>query len=312
MSVPSSSSLVQARELLKKGDAESAKTLLENILSEDLENQEVIFTIRCANYWNERLARILTLPTPFEKAERLISQWKDFSEFISASTIFEQSVYAVKIGVFSMALDFYQSLFNENTGIQKAEVLRKVGLCYKQLGDYETALRFLKDANSLYPDNSPILAEMADCYAFCGEERVAKVLFREAFFIDAQKIDIDYLDSELIFGLIKQVKSKGYKNEALKEWVPVYGVLYGVFSIKRELRAIEVGKLKQAVFSLENELKESYSDKNILTPRLINHYFWLVDYYVNTGDDDRARIGINEVLLKIKLLAPEIHQMYIV
>ena len=81
---------------------------------------------------------------------------------------------------------------------------------------------------------------------------------------------------------------------------------------KRELRAFEVGKLKQAVFSLENELKESGSNQDILIPRLINHYFWLVDYYVNSNDDERARTSINEILLKIKYLDPKIHELYII
>ena len=75
---------------------------------------------------------------------------------------------------------------------------------------------------------------------------------------------------------------------------------------------IEVGKLKQAVFSLENELKESGSNPAILIPRLINHYFWLVDYYVNSNDDDRTRTSINEILLKIKYLDPKIHELYII
>ena len=145
-----------------------------------------------------------------------------------------------------------------------------------------------------------------------GEEKIAKVLFREAFYIDAQKIDIDFLESELITRLISRIEENDYKEEVLKEWIPVYGVLYGVLSIKRELRAFEVGKLKQAVFSLENELKESGSNQDILIPRLINHYFWLVDYYVNSNDDERARTSINEILLKIKLLNPKIHEMYII
>ena len=70
--------------------------------------------------------------------------------------------------------------------------------------------------------------------------------------------------------------------------------------------------ISEAIFSLENELKESGSNPAILIPRLINHYFWLVDYYVNSNDDERARSGINEILLKIKLLDPNIHEMYIV
>ena len=86
-------------------------------------------------------------------------------------------------------------------------------------------------------------------------------------------------------------------------------MLYGVFNIKRELRALEAGKLKQAVFALENELKEAESQTELLVPRLINHYFWLIDHY-NTTNSERARI--NETLLKIKLLDSSIYDMYTV
>ena len=312
MNIQNNTGLLQAKELLKQGNPETARKVLEDSLSRDLQNLEIIFTLKCATYWSQRLPRILELPTAFERAESLVSQWKQFTDFLGDSPCFEQSVYAVKFGIFNLALENYQQLFNENNKAQKAEVFRKTGLCYKKLGDFETSLRFLKDANTLLPEHAPILAEMADCYALCGEEKIAKVLFREAFYIDAQKIQIDFLESELITRLISRVEEKAFEEEVLKEWIPVYGVLYGVLSIKRELRAFEVGKLKQAIFSLENELKESGSNPAILIPRLINHYFWLVDYYVNSNDDERARSGINEILLKIKLLDPSIREMYIV
>lgn len=312
MNIQTNTGLAQARELLKQGTPETARKLLEDTLSRDLQNPEIIFTLKCATYWGQRLPRILELPTAFERAESLVSQWKQFTNFIANSPCYEQSVYAVKFGIFNLALENYQQLFNENNKAQKAEVFRKTGLCYKKLGDFETALRFLKDAYSFLPEYAPILAEMADCYALCGEEKTAKLLFREAFYIDAQKIDIDFLESELIIRLISRVEENNYPEEVLKEWIPVYGVLYGVLNIKRELRAIEVGKLKQAVFSLENELKESGSNPAILIPRLINHYFWLVDYYVNSNDDDRTRTSINEILLKIKYLDPKIHELYII
>ena len=311
MNIQNNTGLAQAKELLKQGNPETARKVLEDSLSRDLQNLEIIFTLKCATYWSQRLPRILELPTAFERAESLVSQWKQFTDFLGDSPCFEQSVYAVKFGIFNLALENYQQLFNENNKAQKAEVFRKTGLCYKKLGDFETSLRFLKDANTLLPEHAPILAEMADCYALCGEEKIAKVLFREAFYIDAQKIQIDFLESELITRLISRVEEKAFEEEVLKEWIPVYGVLYGVLSIKRELRAFEVGKLKQAIFSLENELKESGSNPAILIPRLINHYFWLVDYHINSNDDARSRQEINDILLKIKLLAPEIHAMYI-
>ncbi len=308
MVIQSDTGLNQAREMLKKGDFENAKKLLTDALSGDLENQEIISSIRCTTYWCDKLDSIMALQAPFERGETLIETWKSFTDYIGDSAS-DKTMYAIKCGIFLMALDNYRRLFHESNKAQKAEILRKTGLCHKKLGDYETALKFLNDANVQMPESAPVLAEMADCYALCGEERIAKVLFREAFYIDAQKIDMEFLESELITRLIKQVSESGYSGAVLKEWIPVYGVLYGVFNVKRELRALEVGKLKQNIFSLENNLKEASSEPELLVPKLINNYFRLIDYYLNVNDD-RARI--HEILLKIKLLDSSVHDRYVV
>jgi hypothetical protein len=100
----------------------------------------------------------------------------------------------------------------------------------------------------------------------------------------------------------------GYKSPELEEWIPVYGVLFGVFNVKRELRAIELGKLKQSIFSLENELRERSAESAVLIPRLINRYFWLIDHYLNVGEDTSR---VDETLLKIKVLDPVIYERYI-
>jgi hypothetical protein len=34
------------------------------------------------------------------------------------------------------------------------------------------------------PDNSNLMSQIADCYALLDDEKKAKLLFREAFFID--------------------------------------------------------------------------------------------------------------------------------
>jgi hypothetical protein len=149
---------------------------------------------------------------------------------------------------------------------------------------------------------------MADCYALCGEEKTAKLLFREAFYIDAQKIDIDFLESELIIRLISRVEENNYSEDVLKEWIPVYGVLLGIFNIRRELRGQEVGKLKQEIYAKENENKNPINDSKILIPKLINMYFWLIDHYVQTKDSGRK---INEILLKIKIIDRDIYDLYI-
>ena len=181
-------------------------------------------------------------------------------------------------------------------------------MCYKKLGSYEIALRHLTEANSCLQGQASILAEMADCYALCGETKNAKMLFREAFYINAQQIDLVFLDSPLIRVLIEKVMDKGYTGEPLQEWVSVYGVLYGIFNVKRQLRAQEHLRLKQEVYARENEIKDPANNRAVLTPRLLNLYFWLIDFYEVTKDDVEK---IKEVVLKIRLLDPEIYQLYI-
>ena len=86
-----------------------------------------------------------------------------------------------------------------------------------------------------------------------------------------------------------------------------YAVLYGVFNVKRELRPIEYGKLRQSIYSLQSDIRQN-SDNEVLVPRLINKYFWLIDHYISVKED---RSTIDEVLMNIKLLSPSIYQQYI-
>lgn len=292
-----------------------AKPILEDALTDDLENKEILFAIRCVNYWIDLIARMAFISTPFERGEQLVAHWKHFVKDIAGKDALahERTMYAVRKGIFTLALKNYQQLLQDHHPLQKAEAFRKAGLCYKELGDYETALSCLGEANSLMEavsrmsDVAAVLAEMADCYALCGYDDNAKVLFREAFFVGAPKIDLTFLDSQMILSLINLVREKGFAEDVMVEWVPIYGVLYGVMNIKRQLRPQEVGRLKQAIYTLENELKDPASRPEILVPRLINHYFWLIDHYVAVNDE---RSKINETLLKIKLLDSDVYDKY--
>ena len=93
------------------------------------------------------------------------------------------------------------------------------------------------------------------------------------------------------------------------EWLPVYGTLDGILNVKRELKALELGKLRQSIYMLENELREKdVKNKKLLVPRLINYYFWLIDHYMNGTVE---KLKIDEILLRIKLLDEKIYDRYI-
>ncbi len=308
MQIQLDNALIAAYESFKEGNPQKAKMLLEVELQRTLDSKEVIFSLKCANYWITALDKQEKMTSRFDRGEFLLQEWTNFMSFVGdQNKLFSQALYATKYGVFSVALECYQLMVSEKNKTLKALLFSRIGLCHKALGNYESAIRFLQDANSLQPNSASILAELGDCYALCGEEKTAKVLFREAFFIDAQEVNDTFLEAELYKTLKENTEKKGYSGQALKEWIPVYGVLYGVFNVKRELRALESGKLRQAIFAFEKELQEKNYEHELLVPRLINHYFWLIDYYVTTTGE---RSKINELLLKIKLLDSDIYDMY--
>jgi hypothetical protein len=159
--------------------------------------------------------------------------------------------------------------------------------------------------------NGQILSELADVYALLEETRSAKLYFREAFFWDSQGIDLRSMESELIKRLRDRVRSEfGYAGAELAEWIPIYGSLYGVFSVKRGLGALELGQLKQSIFSLEVELRNRPDNEAILRPRLINRYFWLIDHYENVQGEPGLPGLIEETMLKIKVIDPDIYERY--
>ncbi len=300
--------LKEALLCLESGNPGRALQELRETLENDLSNQEITFTIKCCNYWINLINALSEMETPFERGERLIQEWKEFLKYIKNSEkIYEPAIYSTCKGIFSLALQNYTRLLDEKDSVQKSEILRKIGLCYKKLGEYDNAKMCLSESNSYHKDQADVLAELADCYALCGEDKAAKVLFREAFFLDFKKIDLDFLDSELIKRLIEKTAQKGFAGDSLKAWIPIYGVLWGVFTIKRALRSQEVGKLKQDIYALENEFKDPSRSSELQIPRLINMYFWLIDYCQEAHDEQL----INEILLKIKILDTNIYNLYV-
>ena len=307
MGVQSDSALSTAYSLILSGDIQQAKSLLEDTLIADLDNTDLVFAVLCCNFWMDRLEKLKSVES-FECGEAIINYWKNFitSVVSKEASPLEETVYVFNKVVFSLALDKYSAVYEDSDKKIHAEVCRKMGLCHKKLGNYEEALKFLTEANNTIQGLSYNLAEMADCYDLCGEDKLAKVIFREAFFNDPEKIDLALLDSPLIRKLIDKVSAKGYAGRQLLEWIPVYGTLYGVFNVRRTLKSQEVGRLKQDIYAKENENKDPANDTTILKPRLLNMYFWLIDYYGLSQEINR----IKEVLLKIKILAPDIYSIY--
>jgi tetratricopeptide (TPR) repeat protein len=300
--------LSNAYESLRAIDLPGAAELFERALSIDFEGPEVLWSLKCSNFWAERLARLESMPNPYERGEYLVAQWKAFASFAAKlGGDFERGYYAFKRFAFSLALGQYRALPADEKEQHAADLALRMGRCHKGAGDYDAALRQLEAAARERREDPEVLAELADTYALGGEVRSSKALFREAFYLGAQRVDIDLLEAEMIRRLAGKVGELGYRGSELAEWLPVYGAVLGVFTVKRELKAVEVGKLRQSIYQLENEAKEGGEERSLLVPRLINRYFWLIDHYIAAKED---RSKIDEVLLKVRLLDQSIYKQY--
>lgn len=303
-----SSYLNRAYDLFRDGAFAEGETALEGALGLDFENGEVLAALKCASFWQERRDRLGTVAEAYEKGEYLLKSWRAFLDFLErVKDASEACLYAMRQWVFGQALANYLRLFEEGGG-HDTELLFRIGRCFKGKGDYEHAVEFLEAASAQRRDDPEIIAELADSYAFINEVKAAKAFFREAFFIDPQRIDLKLLESLLIRRLIDRVRELGYARPALEEWIPVYGVVYGVFNIKRELKSLEYGKLRQSIQAIEGHLSDNGGDTEVMIPRLINRYLWLIDHYVSSHDE---RDKIEEVLAKIKKLSPNIYEQIV-
>lgn len=309
MEIKTEAGLKEALVLMTLGNPFEAQKIIGSLFENDLESTELMYTNKCCVFWSDSIQRLKRIEDSYERSENVLLEWKNFQSYISREDEpYEPALIAVQQGFFSNALEEFKKLMEEKDALQKAEIYRKIGICYKKLGDFENARIFLTEANNIYPNMSSVIAELADCYSLCGEDKIGKVLFREAFFTAPENIDLDFLDSELIKCLIEKTKSKGYTGKVLQYWIPVYGVLSGVFNIKRELTSQEVARLKKDIYAMENEIKDPSCNSEILIPRMLNCYFWLMDHY-DLARETQAKI--NEVLLRIKILDSSVYEAYI-
>jgi len=300
--------LKKAYDNLKASDAAAACVLMEQALDLDFENEEIKHALKCVHWWLEHTRRIDDIKDPFEKGSLYISLLKQYHVFLGQfDKIYDQCQYAVRFFVFSRALFFFEGLMGNRSNRNDASLLLLTGRCYKGLGNYDEALKHLEQAVRIKREDAEILAEVADINALMAQTKAAKALFREAFFLDPSKINVRFLESGIIQKLCDGISELGYKEEELCEWIPVYGYLWGVFSVKRELKQMEAGRLKQSIFSLEAEYEANPSRRTLLKPRLLNHYFWLIDHYEISHEDSSL---IEETLLKIKVTDPDIFKIY--
>jgi len=326
----------QAYSRLKDLDAVSALGFLKEALKIDYEHPEVKYGLKCVNWWLERVKRLDDFHEPYEKGAFVISQWRSFHTFLNQiGEAYDSCQYALRRFAFSLALNFFGEVLENAGNHLDPEILLQIGRCYKGLGSYEEAVMYLEQAIRYRPEDSGALAELADVNALLGDPRAAQVLFREAFFLDPQSIDLWSMESDMIIRLRQKVAELGYEGRDVAEWIPVYGALWGFFSVIRELKPIEISRLKQSILALESEaanmsgtqkaainwnkdqknkgpVSMDRSPGDFIRPRLLNRYFRLYNHY-RTSQGGNARDYselMEDIMRKIRLIDSEIYEQF--
>ena len=295
----------EAVSYINIGAWEKASLILDALDSCDFSEERAKADKMYVKFWLARKSKYTEMDDHYKRGIFLLRQWKVFLDFIKDVEHDDKVFSAVKSRVFSQALYSF-SRFASESRISDAATLFNIGVCYKNMGNYTEAIRNLEMANARRNSDAAVLSELADCYEMISESKAARIFFREAFYIDPQKIDLDSLESTMIHSLIKVVENVGYTDKVLKEWIPIYGVLEGVFDMKRELKPLEIAQLRQAIVTLESALNEE-ENQAINIPRLINKYMWLIDFYQINGNNSGI---IENTLKKIRDLNPAVYELY--
>ncbi len=298
--------LEEAYTLLAGENLSGSLELFQKALRIDFDNEELLFALKCVNWWQNSLSGMDRDIDSIRYGDELIQYWKEFCQAVAQfGQQNNRALLAFRHFVFSKA----QSCFLEfEKNHKEPDIIFRIGQTHKLLGNYQNALDSYLSILNYRKEDPALLAELADVYELTNDTVRAKAFFREAFYLNPQKIDIELIESATIRILREKIKAIGKNGIEMQEWIPVYAELWDIFSIKRELKPIEISKLRQSVYELETELKNDTNRRMILVPRLITRYFWYLDHLIMTKADKKQ---VDENLLKIKLLDASVYAAYI-
>lgn len=307
-----SEAINKALNLLRFGDFERARKLFAEHLKKNYSSSIAESGLKCAKYWDSRISKLKEVKSNYEKGKLLIEEWKKYEVFARIIKNLNNKVFGnIQSFVFNLALETLKSDFN-NCSIDNLQLNYMIAISYKKIGNFNKSIEYFE--KSLYIDskNANILAQMADCYALIDNEKKAKLLFREAFFIDSEAVDIDLLDSNMIESLIVKIESDKIPSDKIKYWLPVYGRVYDVFNVSRELLPAELGQLKQKMFNYE-KLFDSKQKSDYIKANLLNAYLWFYDYLrfekiTNKTTAINNEKKLNNVKEKINNISNEIYK----
>jgi tetratricopeptide (TPR) repeat protein len=282
---------------------EEAIDMYETIMEENPNYPGVGDGAKASKFWINKIGKFKKHTNPYDKGKLLLKEWKDFEKYMSRNHVRHgRSTAAIQKYIFSDIIESFASAYKEGV-IPDTDILIQIGDLFKKLGNYVKAIDVYEYTRSFDIEDPALLAKLGDCYFSIDETSKAKVLFREAFFIDPGQIDIDQIESPLIHMLHKKTLEMLKNPEVTIYWVPVLAEINSAFNVKREPKKGELEELRKKIKRLEFEYTNNKKKRMYIEPTLLNHYFWLIDTLKISGGSkkeiEQSLQRINEINGKI-------------
>ncbi len=298
----------KAHRLLEQGLFTEAIELFENIAKENPNYPGILDGIKASKFWVSRKNKLKKYNKSYDRGKLLLKEWKDFEKYMSKNSIKHgRATASIQKYIFNDIIESFSIAYNEGV-IPDTDILIQIGDCFKKLGNYEKAIDIYEYARTFNPEDPSLLAKLADCYFSIDETSKAKVLFREAFFIDPGQIELSYIESPFIHMLYKKTLELISNSELAIFWLPIIAELKNAFNVKREPKKGELEKLRKEIAQLEEDFKTNKKRRKYIEPRLLNHYFWLIDTLKILGGSKKE---IEKALQRINEINSEVFAKYL-
>jgi tetratricopeptide (TPR) repeat protein len=264
---------------LRKGELGPAEEMTLKGMEDDIHNPDYEKILKIIKFWQNRKELF-----NYEAGggEVLIGEWDRFLEFCNNQRIDnKKAVLSIKNYVYSRAVDFLIESYRLSP-VPERETLIVLGEAFYEIGILDKAVETLEYALSMTrgDEDIRIYILLGDIYHEIGENDSAMVMFNEAFLRFPQLVNIDDIEFPAIKKLHSSVAQDGFQDNEILEWIAVYGYLYEVLTARRKLEYNDYMELKEKILDYEKSLNIDKKVRNIIVPRLINFYLWLLDYYI--------------------------------
>jgi len=298
--------LVEAKhrlyQLLSEGkleDVQREALELMEVYPQDKDLEEILATVR---FWRARQEYFL-LHDDVEGGEELYHQWWKYEDFRRENHHTNLKVYqSIRFFVFSRLVEMLIELYRSSP-VSRKDILLMLGEVFLALGMVERAIETLEYALSLGKgeEDAWTYVLLGNAYAEEGREDLASVMYNDALYLNPPMVDLEKISYPPLRKLGDLIESQGIAKDVVIEWLPVYAFVHGVLKHRREISPRAHYELRQRITMLEQTLKYDKKAIDVLLPRLINSYLWLLDYYLyQVQAKENARVVVEKILQVIE------------